>query len=273
MLEHTPQVSVLDKGYVRLVNFMGYDIDIVNAARASYEKESCPEAWYCALCGFEHDRPWKYGAEPPYTCPDCSDEDVGLPYLATKLNEKDLKLLRFLAREGHTSPFRHVWATFEVRAPLMVARQWWKHVVGGASIEEGTNWNESSRRYVTEEPEFYIPEVWRAAPEHKKQGSGGPVDSYLSESLKAELEHFCMEALDHYEWAIQHGVAPEQARLFLPAYAMYVRWCWTASLHAIIHFLKLREAEDAQAEIREYARAVHKLVKPLWPQALEAWGL
>ena len=181
--------------------------------------------------------------------------------------------MRFLAKHSHTSPFRHVWATFEIRAPLMVARQWWKHVVGSASIEEGTNWNEMSRRYVTEEPEFYVPETWRSAPENKKQGSGGPVDKETAELMNLLYKQHLEHAVYLYQEALKEGVAPEQARLFLPAYALYVRWRWTASLHAIIHFLKLREGGDAQHEIQEYAHAVHKLVKPLWPQALEAWGL
>jgi len=112
-------IQVLDKGYVRLVNSMGSDLTVVNAARVSYSKES-----------FE-------------------------------LNEKDIRLIKFLAREGHTSPFRHAILQFEIYAPLMVARQWWKYVVGSAHYE-GTGdsleaWNESSRRYITEEPQFYIP--------------------------------------------------------------------------------------------------------------------
>ncbi|HID1463651.1 TPA: FAD-dependent thymidylate synthase [Staphylococcus aureus] len=128
-------INVLDKGYVRLVNHMGSDLTVVNSARVSYAKES------------------------------------------KELNDKDVKLIKFLAREGHTSPFRHVIAQYEVYAPLMVARQWWKYVIG-SSHQEGTGdsfdaWNESSRRYITEEPTFYIPssKEWRSKPKNSKQGS------------------------------------------------------------------------------------------------------
>lgn len=223
------KVAVLDKGYVRLVKFMGTDLDVVNAARASFARES------------------------------------------HELTERDIGLIRFLAREGHTSPFRHCWATFEIRAPIMVARQWWKHVVGSASIEEGTNWNETSRRYVTDALEFYVPEVWRSAPEHRKQGSGLPVSENLSSSLSQRLQTMIDLSAALYNEALEKGVAPEQARLFLPAWALYTTWRWTASLHAILHFIDLREAHDAQAEIRQYAEAIRELIQPIWPHAIEFW--
>ena len=222
---------MLDKGYVRLVDWMGSDLTVVNAARASFMKES------------------------------------------HELTERDVKLIHFLAKHEHTSPFRHCYAQFEVRAPLMVARQWWRHVVGSASVEEGTSWNEASRRYITEHLEFYVPRVWRSAPENKKQGSGGPLPPEVCKKITEGLQRLIETASETYEKLVAEGVAPEQARLFLPAYALYVTWRWTASLHAIVHFLRLRQSEDAQAEIRQYADAVHELVKPLWPVSLAAWGL
>jgi thymidylate synthase (FAD) len=218
-------IPVLDHGYVRLVDFMGSDLAVVNAARVSFDKEA--KFW----------------------------------------DEKQEKLLAFLWRNGHTSPFRHATIKFEVYAPLMVARQWWKYVVGNDHTMDG--WNESSRRYVTEEPQFYVPEVWRSAPEDKKQGSGEPVnsndDSYLWQLHNSNLER-CVNA---YNQAIKLGVAVEQARLLLPAYAMYVRWQWTTSLQGLMHFCQQRIADDAQWEIQQYAKACAQLGKSPFPHSME----
>jgi len=223
----TNKIEVLDRGYVRLVDVMGSDLTVANAARVSYDKES------------------------------------------TELNEKDRRLIRFLAREGHSSPFRHAAAQFEVYAPLMVARQWWKYVVGSDHTMDA--WNESSRRYITEEPAFYVPaaDEWRSAPEHSKQGSGEPVEWIIGQDLSGDLEEMIDEGLKLYEKAMRRGVAPEQARLFLPAYGMYVRWRWTASLQSVCHFLNQRLADDAQKEIQEYAHAVYTLIEPHFPVSVE----
>ncbi|MWV44310.1 FAD-dependent thymidylate synthase [Paenibacillus sp. HJL G12] len=226
-------IKVLDQGYVRLVNHMGSDLSIVNAARVSYAKES------------------------------------------HELSEKDMKLIQFLAREGHTSPFRHVVLQYEIYAPLMVARQWWKYVIG-SSHAEGTGdsmeaWNESSRRYITEEPAFYIPgsEEWRSKPENSKQGSGEVLGNELGEKLSSELLQYIDLGVQKYEEAIQNGVCAEQARLFLPAYGMYVRWYWTASLQSVCHFLNQRLEHDAQKEIQDYAKAILELSKPLYPVSVD----
>src|SRR5690625_5071354 len=221
------KLNVLDHGYVRLVEVMGSDLTVVNAARVSYDKES--------------------------------DE----------LDTKDERLIRFLAREGHTSPFRHATAQFEVYAPLLVARQWWKYVVGSDHVMDA--WNESSRRYVTEEPVFYVPKAneWRSAPENSKQGSGEPVKKSLGEATTEALEELIEISLNNYEYALEQGMCAEQARLLLPAYGMYVRWRWTASLQSIAHFLNQRLANDAQKEIQEYAQAVYTLIKPKFPVSIE----
>lgn len=227
------KIDVLDKGYVRLVDVMGTDLTVANAARVSYAKES------------------------------------------NELTEKDIRLIKFLAREGHTSPFRHAIAQFEVYAPLMVARQWWKYVVG-SSHQEGTGdsldgWNESSRRYITEEPEFYLPnpDEWRSAPENSKQGSGVSLDS----SRGAYFTYNLMKYIEQGEWNYRHalasGICAEQARLFLPAYGMYVRWYWTASLQSVCHFLAQRLEHDAQREIQDYAKAILELIKPAFPVSIE----
>jgi thymidylate synthase (FAD) len=222
---------VLDKGYVRLVDWMGTDLSITNAARASYAKESA------------------------------------------EFSDKDDRLLKFLVREGHMSPFRHAAMTFEVYAPLFVARQWWKYAVASSHMDDQSGWNESSRRYITEEPEFHIPTEWRSKPANSKQGSGGPVDEEVSNDFTWLLEAYIAKGENLYNDALNAGIAPEQARLFLPAYGMYVRWRWTTSLAAVAHFLKERLEHDAQFEIQMYAKAVKNLISPTFPKTLEALGV
>lgn len=210
---------------------MGSELDIVNAARASFEKE------------------------------------------VSSLGENDVKLLEFLIKHKHDSCLRHNVMTFEVYAPLMVARQWYKHAVGSTHLDDQLGWNESSRRYVTENEVFYIPTVpeWRSAPDNKKQGSGGPVDSEVGAKCLQRLRASVERGIRDYDEALRDGVAPEQARLLLPAYAMYVRWRWTASLNAVLHFLSLRLKKDSQYEIREYANAVNTLVYEHYPYATRFW--
>ena len=231
MINHPSEIiSVLDKGYVRLVESRGSDLSVVNAARVSYNKE------------------------------------------VKELGEKDVRLIKFLAREGHTSPFRHASLQFECYAPLMVARQWWKHHVASTYVDDQNGWNESSRRYITEEPTFYIPQPheWRSKPENSKQGSGEPVDAETGEFLTQELLEYVEQGEFLYNKALAIGVAPEQARLFLPAYGMYVRFYWHVSLHAVTHFLNLRIPHDAQKEIQEYAKAVEHFVEKHFPVSYEA---
>lgn len=225
------KVNVLDKGYVRLVDSMGSDLSVVNAARVSYDKES------------------------------------------TKLNERDRNLLGFLIREEHTSPFRHAAATFEIYAPLFVARQWWKYAVASTHVDDQNGWNESSRRYITEEAEFYVPDAnqWRSKPENSKQGSGEPIP--LGNYHTNVLHKVINEGMIHYQNAMQDNIAPELARLFLPAYAMYVRWRWTVSLQGIITFLDQRLEHDAQWEIQQYAAAVLQLTRDKFPATFESFGL
>lgn len=187
----------------------------------------------------------------------------------TVMRDGDKKLLRYLLREGHLSPFRHAMMQLEVKAPLMVARQWWKYVVGSDHTQDG--WNEVSRRYVEEEPEFYVPEVWRSAPENKKQGSGAELSPGHSVSLSQRLREDVVIATAVYEKALEEGICAEQARLFLPANAMYTTWIWTASLQSVLHFLDQRVAHDAQWEIQQYAKVVDDLVEFHFPWVHEAW--
>lgn len=184
------------------------------------------------------------------------------------MDEKDKRLIKFLAEEGHTSPFRHATLQFEIYAPLMVARQWWKYVVGSDHVMDA--WNESSRRYVTEEPVFYIPfaDEWRSKPENSKQGSGENLHSSKGLALTGKLIKYIKEGEKLYEEAMEEGVATEQARLFLPAYGMYVRWYWTSSLQAVAHFINQRIESDAQKEIQEYAKVVKELALEKFPVSL-----
>lgn len=221
------KIDVLDNGYVRLVDSMGNDLSVVNAARVSYDKESA------------------------------------------ELDDRDRNLLNFLVREQHMSPFRHAAMTFEVYAPLMVARQWWKHAVGSTYVDDQNGWNESSRRYVTENEEFYLPSAdeWRSKPENSKQGSGDYLLVDEGIAWTRILEHHYETSERIYQDALAYGIAPEQARLFLPANGMYVRFRWTTSLAAVMHFLQLRYAHDSQWEIQQYAKAVAELVEPLYPES------
>lgn len=220
-------ITVLNNGYVRLVDYMGSDLSVVNAARASFAKES------------------------------------------KEMTQSDARLIDFLVRENHMSPFRHAFFTMEYKAPLMVARQHWKYVVGADHTMD--SWNESSRRYITMEPEFYVPEKedWRLAPDNKKQGSGGPVDPWTGSLLTQELINYIEQGEALYNMAMQNGVAAEQARLFLPAYSMHVVYRWSCSLQSMILFLNQRLEDDAQREIQDYAKATLELIKDKFPVTLD----
>lgn len=225
----TDKISVLDKGYVRHVKHMGDDLDPVNSAKVSFAKES---------------------------------EEFG---------DREARLLAFLQREEHSSVFRHSALTFEIHAPLFVARQWWKYAVASTHLEDQNGWNESSRRYVTEDPMFYVPGSgeWRSAPENRKQGSGAPVDNEVGDDFTWALESYIAKGENLYHDAMNSGIAAEQARLFLPAYGMYVRWRWTASLGAVTHFLHQRLEHDAQKEMRDFAQAVWELTHEHFPVCME----
>ena len=164
--------------------------------------------------------------------------------------------------------------TFEVYAPLMVARQWWKHHIGATMIDEQDGWNESSRRYITEKEEFYIPGAleWRSTPENRKQGSGDAVSGDIGAKYLQRLRASVERGLSDYKHALEDGIAPEQARLLLPAYAMYVRWRWTVSLNGVLHFISLRNKKDAQYEIREYARVINTIIHQKYPVTTAAWN-
>lgn len=222
------RINVLDKGYVRLEAITGSDLSTVNSARVSFDKKSY------------------------------------------EFTEKDKRLIKFLAKHGHLSPFRHAFITFECYAPLMIARQWWKYITASDHRDPFTAWNESSRRYITEEPEFYLPSSteWRSTPEDRKQGSGELLPLEQGAVWTNVLKEVQTECLELYERALEEGVCAEQARLFLPAYGLYVRWYWSASLQGVAHMLNQRLAHDSQKEFQFYARAVYDLLIEHFPESL-----
>lgn len=183
----------------------------------------------------------------------------------TELEEKDIKLLEYLAKNNHTSPFRHCSVQFHIKAPEFVARQFWKHCVGADYTFKDTAWNELSGRYVTYSPESWIPSTLRQQSVDKKQGSSiQPIanQDYFIEMYKNANQ----AAYDVYEAMLKAGVCREQARTILPI-NIYTEWYWTASLQAIHHFVKLRNESHAQEEIQEYARVMNDLMKDLFPNA------
>jgi thymidylate synthase (FAD) len=187
-----------------------------------------------------------------------------------ELTKRDEGLINFLAREGHTSPFRHATIQFEIYAPLMIARQWWKYVAGGDHTVDA--WNESSRRYITEEATFYVPmeNEWRSAPENSKQGSGAPLDDMTGLYLTERMMNHIRDSESLYEEMMERGVCAELARLALPAYGMYVRWVWLGSVQSIAHLINQRTKDDAQKEFQDYAHAVKELADKYFPLSIKA---
>ena len=232
------KIEVLDKGHVELMDHMGSDLTVCNAARVSFNKES---DW-----GLDFD-----AIERLKSCP-YNKDDVRL------LKEKDEKLIRYLAKHNHWTPFAHPQITLRVKAPVSIRTQFFKH-------KQGFVENEISRRYVSYEPEFYSP-TWRGRPtDGAKQGS----EDFITEETRTNLYDAIYResyetALHVYNTLIEKGIAPEQARFVLPQ-GMYTEWYWTGSLAAFARFYKQRKDDHAQWEIREYANAVGEIIKPYFP--------
>jgi len=204
---------------VTLIDRMGDDLNVVNAARVSFGKKS------------EY-MPRVHMGEPKV------------------LQHKDARLIKYLAKHKHMSPFGHAFASFHVKAPLFVARQLVKH--------KFLRWNEISRRYVDEEPEFYMPDVWRGRAEDKKQGSDGELRCPI------RPEAMYRDALDHYKVMIDWGICPEQARMVLPQ-SMMTEWYWSGSLDAFADMCNLRCKPDTQAETSFVADAIDEEMEQLFP--------
>lgn len=226
------KTDVLDKGYVRLRDKMGDDFRPADVARVSFDKRA----------------------------------DEFTP-------ERNESLINYLFKKKEYSCIRHNVMSLEIYMPLMVARQIYKYQIASSFKEDQSGWNESSRRYITEKPEFYIPaaDQWRTAPDNKKQGSGAPLPEEQGKIYTDKLMKLIDQSVELYDSAIEDNIAVEEARVFLPAYGMYVRAYWTASLNALFHFLDERLAGDAQSEIREYAEAVEGIIKDEYPTIYNAW--
>jgi len=241
--------NVLDSGHVHLVDKMGSDLTVCNAARVSFNNES----------------EWAVDEEVEARLKKSNSsfraEDV------RTLSERDRKLIRYLAKHNHWTPFAHPQITLRIKAPISIRTQFFKH-------KQGFVENEVSRRYVDEVPEFYFPKFRHRPDGSAKQGSdgwlecrdgggetsGGFATHPLYESYKSTIK----SALNTYEDLIASNVAPEQARFILPQ-GMYTEWYWTGSLAAYARFYKQRIDEHAQWEIREYAEAVGKIIQPAFP--------
>ncbi len=172
-------------------------------------------------------------------------------------DEQNEKLIRYLAKHKHTSPFNHAFLSFRVKAPIFVARQLVKH--------RFMPWNEESRRYVDEEPEFYIPELRKRA-ENVKQGSSDEVMEVVWK--QTGIEHI-KNMLAYYTAAIDAGMAPEVARAFLPQNTM-TNWIWSGTLGAFMDMLKLRLDPHAQAESRLVAQKIAAIVESMFPVSFKA---
>lgn len=240
---------------VTYIDHMGSDLSVVNAARVSFGKKS----------------DWEWSDEEGATNYTFGQGD-GKIHL--KLSDRDTKLIKYLAKHRHFSPFNHTFVTFHVRAPIFVARQLQKH--------RFMPWNEVSRRYVDDEPEFYVPDVWRGRSDDKKQGSNGEikVEDYmpmLISSNKSELtpsnefgntwdviEDNYDSSLALYDALLKMNVAPEQARMVLPQ-SMMTEWYWSSTVGAMADMCRLRCKPDTQYETRLVADQISAEMVKLFP--------
>lgn len=175
------------------------------------------------------------------------------------ITERDVKLITFLMRHAHTSPFEHNQFSFRIKCPLYIARQWMRHRMN--------SYNEISYRYVKAKDEFYIPQQWRKQDSVNKQSSVG---AYNDDAVLARYKQALIDAKAAYDFAIEQGVCREQARGLLPM-CTYTEFIFTCNLHSLMHFLQLRLGQGAQHEIQSYARALLELALPHFPISLRAW--
>ncbi len=189
-------------------------------------------------------------------------------------DKTDERLVRYLAKYKHFSPFRHLQVQFHVKAPEFVMRQWYKHVVG---IETTSNssakdhaWNEISGRYVPVK-DFYIPEVWRKQSEDNKQASEGVLDDLQQKRMTSVFNEYMRQVEMAYERMINAGMAKEQARIILPL-NQYTEVYWTASFQAVMNFIELRNEKTSQVEIQEYAKVMLEQMKEVFPKTTKIWS-
>lgn len=233
---------------VEYINHCGDDLSVVNAARCSFDKES---EWLAS------------GSNNDYE---------GVVYqkingFPVNLKKEDAKLINYLASHKHYSPFNHSFISVRVKAPVFVARQLVKH--------KFMPWNEVSRRYVKDQPEFYEPEIWRKAADNVKQGSSSESlsegDSFYNPHarIKNKLSNLVKESVELYNEILDEGGCAEQARMALPQ-NMMTTWVWSGTLGAFCDMLKLRLDPHTQYETRLVAQEVSKIVKELFPVSYKA---
>jgi thymidylate synthase (FAD) len=228
---------------VQLLKHMGDDLMVVNAARVSMAKES----------------EWEIVGHDEHIDP---DSRVLSCEPRRKLKAKDEKLIRYLARHKHWTPFSHPQVQLRIKMPIFVARQWYKHTVGFTR-------NEVSRRYVDDTPEFYVPNEWRLRAPNVKQGSSDEVLPGTILFYWHTPRDVMLTCVDMYEAMLGKGVAPEQARMVLPQ-ATYTEFFETGSLAAYARLASLRMDPHAQKETRAYAQAVDAIMSELFPVSWEA---
>jgi len=247
---------------VEYVDHMGSDLSVVNAARVSFSKTS---DWEFVDDGAVK---WKEGADGELEADwsKAAGPRSGSGLLA-KLSDKDAKLIGYLANHNHWTPFGHCFVSLRIKSPIFVARQLVKHQVGLV-------WNETSRRYVDDEPEFYVPSVWRKRAENVKQGSSddaAPFDGAFVTYLQhwSSVDVFHTDALRLYNTMLAEGVCPEQARMVLPQ-SMMTEWIWSGSLAAWSRVCNLRLDPHTQEETRDVAAMIDAIIAPLFPVSWEA---
>jgi thymidylate synthase (FAD) len=181
----------------------------------------------------------------------------------TEFDDSDARLIRYLVKHDHWTPFAHPQISLRIQAPIFVARQWWRHIVGVAR-------NEVSRRYVDDWPFLYRPSLWRSRPDGSiKQGSGDDLPQDVQEEMNQVYAEHMHGALESYQRMIKAGVAPEQARIVLPQ-SMETEWIETGSLAYYARVYRQRVDDHAQVEIRRLAQDVGVIVSELYPVSWEA---
>ena len=222
--------TVLDKGFIEVLDHIGDELTVANSARVSFGKRK------------------------------------------NKYDKSDERLVTYLAKHKHFSPFRHLIVQFHIKAPEFVMRQWYKHVVGIETTSSYPTkdhaWNEISGRYVPVE-EYYVPSIWRQQSEDNKQASAGEIDA---QEKASEKYHSALQIINHYYNSLLNlGVAKEQARVLLPL-AAYTEVYWTASFQAIMNFIELRDEPTAQWEIRQYAQTLKRIMFDIYPRTVNIWS-
>ena len=192
-----------------------------------------------------------------------------------KWDKSDERLVRYLAKHKHYSPFRHLQVQFHIKAPEFVMRQWYKHVVGIETTSNGSTkdhaWNEISGRYVPVE-EYYIPQIWRKQSDDNKQASEGELDDVRNSRAIHYYNTALTTTINMYDRLINDlGVAKEQARVILPL-SQYTEVYWTASFQAVMNFIELRNEKTSQIEIQEYAKVLLEQMKEVFPKTTELWS-